>query len=143
MGSGAAGGLDDSRVGTGEPIWRLIQINWHLPDPNTPGSKKEIQEQAFSGDVSVLRHNIVSQALVNTAHQGKFAKFGILELSANDIRKAGLVFEYGHDSEWGQDAHFVLRRIGQNNKLQRLNNTQKKILTNLANQQPLIRDPQT
>jgi hypothetical protein len=141
MGGGAAGGFDDQRVRPGEAIWRLIQINWYLPDPNIPGSKNKIQEHAFSGDLSVLRHTLVSEKLVDSAHNRIFTKFGILELNADDIRKAGLVFEYEHDSEWGQDAHFLLRRVGQDSKLQRLNNTQKKTLADLANQKSLVREP--
>lgn len=142
--SGGAAGLhkqDDPRVGSGEKIWRFIQKEWYKSDPNIPGSPKEIQEQAFSDNLSIVRREALApESKVDTVHGGKFASFGILELTSDQYRSVGCVFEYDHDQEWGQDVHFEGRRVGQTN-LQKLNNTQKKQLANLANQRSLLRDP--
>ncbi|MGH7812528.1 MAG: hypothetical protein ACREQI_00795 [Candidatus Binataceae bacterium] len=146
MAGGVVGGSfpDDPRVGTGDIVWRLISSQWYCADPNIPNSPREIVRTAFSGDVSVLRQAVVTESLVNTACNGKFAQYGILELKADDIRNLGLVFEHEHDPEWGTDAHFLLRRVGGSKtqpKLQQLNNTQKAHLANLANRKPLRRYP--
>lgn len=142
--SGSA--LDDPRVGKGEIVWRLIPSHWYRADPNDPNSPRRVVEIAFSGDVSVLRQKLVSEALVNSVYNGSFAGVGILELGADDLRNRGFVFEHEHDPEWGTDAHFLLRRAGVDGvtkqaKFQRLNQTQKVILARLANAKPLLREP--
>jgi hypothetical protein len=131
---------DDARVKAGEKIWRLIPTDWYVSDPNIAGSPREVIEQAFSQDVSVLRASIVTEADVDTVLNGKFSKWGILELNADDIRGVGCVFEIEILQEWHSEAHFLIRRIGQNS-LQRLNNTQKHALAVLANAKPLLREP--
>ena len=146
--TGAASGspLDDPRVGKGEIVWRLIPSHWYRADPNLPGSPGQVAEIAFSGDVSVLRQKLVSEALIDSAYNGRFAGVGILELSADNLRNRGFVFEHEHDLEWGTDAHFLVRRAGVDGatkqaKFQRLNQTQKVILARIANAQPLLREP--
>ena len=54
MAGGVAGisALDDSRVGQGEKVWRLIPSHWYQAGPNIPNSFREVQEQAFGGDLS-------------------------------------------------------------------------------------------
>ena len=138
--------LDDQRVRPSEKIWRLIFSHWFIADPNIPNSPRMLQEQAFSGDVSIVRvlpH--MTEQFVDSVYSGKFKGCGILELNADDVRKAGLVFEYDHDPEWRQDTHFVLRRVGgtvQQPQLQKkLNSTQKAELVRLACAQPLRREP--
>ena len=94
--------------------------------------------------IFLLREAVVSERLVDTAYNGSFATYGILEFNADDLRKTGLVFEYEDDPQWGTDAHFLLRRVGGTNsqpKLQRLNNTQKGKLKQLATSRPLRRNP--
>jgi hypothetical protein len=141
MASGASiASGDDARVKPGEKIWRLIRSDWYLPDPNVAGSPREIQEQAFSQDVSVLRECLVSQATVDTVLNGQFVTWGILELNVDDVRAVGCVFEIEILHEWHSEAHFLLRRIGQNS-LKRPNNTQKQKLTVLANAKALLRLP--
>jgi hypothetical protein len=141
-GSFAASSVDDARVKSGEKVWRLVHTDWYQSDPNMPGSPREVQEQAFRQDVSVLRERLVSQTIVDSVLGGQFVKWGILELNADDIRAEGCVFEIEVLPEWHPEGHFLLRRPGQNNKLQRLNNTQKHALVVLANAKPLLRPPQ-
>jgi hypothetical protein len=138
--------LDDARVGTGEILWRLIPSHWYRADPNDTNRSRLVMEAAFSGEVSVLRQTLVSETLVDSVYNGRFSGVGILELSADDLRNRGFVFEHEHDPEWGTEAHFLLRRVGVDGatkepKFQRLNQTQKVILARLASTKPLLREP--
>src|SRR5437588_12860930 len=110
-GTGTSSSSDDWRIKSGEKIWRLIPSSWHQSDPNIPGSAPQVQEQAFSGDVSVLRTIKVSTSLVDSVLNGKFSDWGILELAADEVRAEGFVFEYeAQAGTWQNDAHFLLRR---------------------------------
>ena len=59
-GGSIASSVDDARVKPGEKIWRLIHIDWYKSDPNIPGSAPEVQENAFSQDISVVRELLVA-----------------------------------------------------------------------------------
>jgi hypothetical protein len=140
-GAGSGLSLDDKRVRPGERIWRLIDAHWYQPDPNKPGALPEVLEVAFSQDISVLRECRVSQSLVDSVLSGRFARHGIVEMSADDIRSLGCVFEYQFLPEWPIDGHFLIRRVTLNNTLKRLSPTLKAALVKLANSRPLLREP--
>jgi hypothetical protein len=76
--------FDDRKILPGEKLWRLIDPTWwRVVDPQIG---PEVLDIAFKGEVSLLRESMVWEYVVDTALNGKFQRWGILELSADDIR---------------------------------------------------------
>jgi hypothetical protein len=138
-GSSAQGALDDFRIKSGERIWRLVNPTWY--------QQGKLQEAIFLDEVSILRKNSVSSQIVDAVKNGMFMRFGILEVSADDIRSAGCVFEITEDiwqgqSLWPADAHAILRRRNTTGKSLRITHQEAIDLIDLANKNlPLVRDP--
>jgi len=130
---------DDTRVKSGEKIWRLIPKQWC--QPNSLG-KQEVIEAAFLDEVSVLRAStgLIDLAVVDTAKSGKFKGWGVVELDATEIRAAGCIFEVHDEPEWPSSSHAILRRDSGGKKL-KATHSQVSKLTQLANQKPLVRTP--
>jgi len=104
----------------------------------TPAS---IPQAAFIGEVSLLR----PAAGVTTKHIDaipKFAKYGIVELDADEvIKQTGGSFRITADLNWPTDGHalFIRKSGGKNLSATHL---EVPAITDIANANPLLRDPQ-
>lgn len=129
---------DDWRINPGEKLWRLIEGGWYRSSGQGSAS---IQEAAFIGEVSLLRQVLVSSKDVDAVQNGKFVKYGIAELEADEIRgKADCFLRITADNDWPTDAHLlVLRKNG--SKRLRATHPEVPELTGLANAKPLLRLP--
>jgi hypothetical protein len=126
-------------VGEGETVWRLIAQSWYQPDVT---GRKVIQEAAFVGQVSLLRELLVSQHHVDAAKNGKFMKYGIARLPIAEIRRlTGGDVRIDPDPDWPRESHVLFIR-NSGGKTLRLTHPEVSVLTNLANQIPLLREPQ-
>ncbi len=137
----AASTADDGSVRPGEKIWRLIDPQWYQADPNIPNSPKEVVASAFSGDVSALRASLtshISEAIVDSVLNGRFARCGIVEFDESEIRGNGCAMRLDLQSEWHPDVHVLIIKEPTG---KRLNPTIKKALAALANSRPLRRVP--
>lgn len=100
-----------------------------------------MQEAAFIGEVSLLRQSLVSPTQVDAAKGGKFVKYGIAELEADQIRnQAGCLLQITADPDWPPDAHVLVIRKSGGKKL-RITHPEVTGLTTLANSKPLLRGP--
>ena len=138
--SGAAAPVaDDSRIKPGERLWRLIEIGWYQPGLQ---STRSVQEAAFIGEVSLLREALVNERIVDAVKNGKFAKYGIAQLNADEIRgQAGCFLRITADADWPADAHvLIIRKSGGKNL--RITHPEVLALTMLANSKSLVREPQ-
>lgn len=136
-GSGARRASDDFRIQPGERIWRLVSPDWY--------QQGKLMEAIFIDEVSVLRadHGVSEQIIdaMPNARFGSFACYGILELSADDIRNAGCVFEITQEA-WPPDSHAILRRRDTGGKTFRATHPEAIRLIDLANRSlPLVRNP--
>lgn len=81
-GQGAAQSADDPSIKSIEKIWRLIDPNWYQGG--------QLLEIAYKqSDLSALRECIVLEQLVDSSLNGQFVKWGISELTADEIRTCG------------------------------------------------------
>lgn len=135
-----AGGLpsfDDGRVLPGETLWRLIDPSWYqVIDPQVG---PEVLDAAFKGEVSLLRESMVWDYIVDTARNGKFKKWGILELLADDIRSCDCALKVQDEPEWASDTHAIIVKASTGKP--DLNRSHRIKLTALANRKPLRRLP--
>src|SRR5271167_208861 len=138
MGRGTAPtSADDPSIKGTETIWRLFQDRWHQPDPNS--GKKEFDEALFIGQVSALRAGMVTETDINTVYGGIFAKHGIVELTADEIRQLNCILKIDSmqpppgQTGWPKDAHIVIGKPPTGSRI-RLKDKQAGDLTDLANQ---------
>jgi hypothetical protein len=129
--------FDDHKVSASEKLWRLIDPTWwRLVDPLIG---PEILDIAFKGEVSLLRESMVWEYVVDTALNGKFRKWGILELSADDIRACDCALNVKDEPEWAGDTHVIIVKASTGRAdLNRIHRTKP---TALANKSPLRRLP--
>jgi hypothetical protein len=101
-------------------------------------------EAIFVEEVSVLRADLVSEPIIDAMpnkQYGTFACYGILQVSAGDIRNAGCVFEITQEA-WPPDSHAILRRRDTGGKTLRITHPEAIRLIDLANRNlPLFRNP--
>lgn len=139
--SAASATADDHVVQSGEKIWRLIDPQWFKADPNIPGSPKEVVKSAFSGDCSALRASLtphISEAIVDSVLNGKFATWGIAEFDESELRTNGCALKLDVQPEWHPDVHILIIKEPTGTPL---NPTIKKTLAGIANSRPLRRVP--
>ena len=138
-GSAAQGAPDDLRIKSEEKIWRLVHPSWF--------QNGQLLDAIFLDEVSILRKDLVSQTVIDAVKSGQFQRFGILEVSADDIRNAGCVFEITNDvfngqSIWPPDAHAILRRRNTGGKNLRITHQEAVDLIAMARKRlPLLRPP--
>ncbi len=143
MGGGGTGtpapAGDDFRILPGERLWRLVEFGWYQPGLQ---SKRSVQEAAFIGEVSLLRESLVAMQIVDAVKNGKFAKYGIAQLNADDIRgRAGCFLRITPDSDWPPDAHVLVIRKKTGGKHLKATHPEVFELTNLANSTTMVREP--
>jgi hypothetical protein len=111
----------------------LVHPDWY--------QQGKLLETIFIDEVSVLRKSLVSEAVVDSVKNGMFIRYGILEVSADEIRAAGCVFEITADV-WPTDSHAILRRRDTGGKSLRATHSEAISLIALANRSlPLVRNP--
>jgi hypothetical protein len=129
--------FDDGKVLPGEKLWRLIDPSWYqVIDPQVG---PEVLDAAFKGEVSLLRESMVWDYIVDTARNGKFKKWGIVELSADDIRSCDCALKVQDEPEWASDTHAIIVKASTGKP--DLNRSHRIKLTALANQKSLRRPP--
>jgi hypothetical protein len=136
--------VDDPNILGTERIWRLFPDFWFLPDPST--GQKEFDETLFLGKPSALRAGKITIPEIDAAYGGMFAKHGIVELTADEIRKLNCVLKIDNmtpplgQKGWPPDAHIIIGKPPTASGI-RLTDIQSVDLKDLANQKTPIRPP--
>jgi hypothetical protein len=124
--------VDDDRIQPTDILLRLIPIEHYPIDPNT--GRRFVASSAFNisrKGVSVLRKGMADGVI-----QQLFPDFGIAEMTAHEIRKAGCVIAIEEDlgfAHWPRDSHAVVYKQSDTQPKAKLKDRQIHALTYLAN----------
>jgi hypothetical protein len=124
--------VDDNRIQPTEILLRLIPLAHYPIDPNT-GERfvSSVEFNISRKGVCVLRKGMAEEVI-----RQFFPDFGIAELSAYEIRKAGCVIAIETDPEfthWPEDSHAVIYKQSDKQPKANLKDKQVDALTFLAN----------
>jgi hypothetical protein len=125
---------DDPRILKGERLWRLLPDHWYTETPPGTGLKR-IALDAFLDEVSLVRTALVNEIHVDAVKGGKFKKWGIVQLTEDEIRNvANCWLVITPDLDWPTDAHVLIYRHHQTvSKRLRLSHPEPLKLHSLAN----------